>query len=519
LELLEKSCNVCGRCFHGDILAFILNIFDKWYILSGNRHNSCHRLCGTDSMGDTTPNLQDKVQTLRAQAQDLQLKTAKAQEYVDEQQARRLKLLAEREQYVTQNPSAAGLVTPSVEISADVAQEPSGCLFAGKSNAAKTPATPATNNIAAHPKLVNLNAQVADCDNLLAVWKKRVEEYRQMADKLTADADTLEKCEQTKEQTAPATNPSATTYTAVLRRTDIQSPPVNETLDQPFTTDAIHIRRSHQVISGNTIRDTILDLPYGQAQKLAELAHRDAIQLIPADQFAAGELEVLTISGNSIYSAGKLQGIFGSDGIFRNLTITNNTLATDSDHKITLNGLVGTANHIENNRDANGKLVTVQLNPIRLGGNLATGNVWILSVATKDAEQYGYSPLNVGSDGNAHLQDNRTVAQNRDRANGDVNLTHFPVSEFKQQLRSMTVAQLLTYSPSVDKAVNAWLLRVGELLPGSANLLARAEQARAAYTMQRDVPILDLMPHSPDLQNFFIQALAKWMAEVPVGQA
>jgi hypothetical protein len=49
--------------------------------------------------------------------------------------------------------------------------------------------------------------------------------------------------------------------------------------------------------------------------------------------------------------------------------------------------------------------------------------------------------------------------------------------------------------------------------------LARAEQARAAYTMQRDVPILGLMPHSPDLQNFFIQALAKWMAEVPVGQA
>jgi hypothetical protein len=60
---------------------------------------------------------------------------------------------------------------------------------------------------------------------------------------------------------------------------------------------------------------------------------------------------------------------------------------------------------------------------------------------------------------------------------------------------------------------------MGELLPGSANLLARAEQARAAYTMQRDVPILGLMPHSPDLQNFFIQALAKWMAEVPVGQA
>jgi len=471
-------------------------------------------------MGDTTSDVQGKAQTLRAQVQELQLKAAKAQEYVDQQQARRTKLLAERDQYVKQNPSAASLVTPSVEVSPADAKEPSGCMFAGKSSAAKAPTTAPAANASAHPKLVSLNAQIADCDNLLAVWKKRVEEYSSMASKLTADADALDK----RGQTTPAgqnqqTPPAAGTYSAVLRRTDIAAPPVNVTLDQPFTADAIHIRRNNQTISGNTISDTILDLPYGQAQKLAEQAHRDAIQLIPADQFAGGELENLTISGNRIHSSGKLQGIFGSDGIFRNLTITSNTIDTQSGHKITINGLVGKNNRIQANRDARGNLVAVQLNPIRLGGNLATGNIWILSVVAEDQMQYGYSPLDVGNDGKQHIQDNRSVAQNRDRANGDANLTNFPLSEFKRQLRTMTIGQLLQYSPSVDAAVNAWLPKVGELLPGSANLLARVEQARATYAMQRHVPMAELLAHSPDLQNFFIQALAKWLASTAAGKA
>ena len=75
-------------------------------------------------------------------------------------------------------------------------------------------------------------------------------------------------------------------------------------LDQGFTADAIHVRRSDQKITGNTIRDSILDTEYGKAHDLAQQAHRDAIQLIPADQFAAGELENLTISNNTIESTG-----------------------------------------------------------------------------------------------------------------------------------------------------------------------------------------------------------------------
>ena len=187
-------------------------------------------------------------------------------------------------------------------------------------------------------------------------------------------------------------------------------------------------------------------------------------------------------------------------------------IATTSNHKITLNGLVGAVNHIENNRDASGQLLAVQLNPIRLGGNLATGNVWILSVSAADAQQYGYHPIITGADGVQHIHDARSTQQQRDRVNGDVNLTDFPLGEYKQQLRSMTIAELLAQDSTLDAAVNAWLVRIVGVLPGSPNIAARIEQTRAAYLAQREVAISALAAHSADLQNFFIQVLAKWMA-------
>lgn len=481
---------------------------DKWSIFVANR-----RIAVSDEgvvMGDALVNTQDRVQTLRAQAQDLELKASKAREYLEQQQQRRDKLLAERDAYVAQNPSAAALVTPSVAVEPAAAQEPSGCLFAAKPKPKPTTAdTPA--NAAAHPALLRLNAQIADCDNLIGVWQKRLQEYTGMAEKLTKDADELEQREQTP---PPSTStPTSAVPSTVLRRTDIHAPPQHEVLDQAFIADAIHVRRSHQKIIGNTIRDSILDTEYGKTHSLAQQAHRDAIQLIPMDQFAAGELENITISNNTIESAGKLQGIFGSDGVFRNLTIRDNVITTASEHKITLNGLVGTANHIENNRDAHGQLLKVQLNPIRLGGNLATGNVWILSVSEADERQYGYHPIITGADGVEHIHDARSSAQQRDRVHGDVNLTNFPLSEYKQQLRSMTIATLLEQDATLDAAVNAWLVRVAGVLPGSPNVAARIEQIRAAYLAQREVAISALAAHSADLQNFFIQALAKWMAK------
>lgn len=474
-------------------------------------------------MSETVQNLLGKAQALRTQAQDMQLKADKAQEYLSQQQTRRASLLQEREQYIATNPSAAGLVIPSVEVPPAQAKEPSGCLFAGSSGN-KQSATPPPVNAEAHPRLTYLNTQIADCDNLLGVWKGRLAEYQGMATKLKADADTLEQRAKELQQSTPQPQPNQPVYKSTLRRTDIETPPTGETLDEPFTADAIHVRTSNQQISGNTIRDTILDTAYGQTNNLAEMAHRDAIQLIPANQFAAGELEKLFITGNRIQSAGKLQGIFGSDGIFRNLSITFNTINTQSDHKITLNGLVGQYNHIEGNRDQRGDLVTVQLNPIRLGGNLATGNVWILSVVAADEDLYGYGDINIGGDIASganpyrHIQDQRSMVQARDKMNGDVNLSSFPMREYKRQLQTMTLGELISRYVGLETEMALWLKRVGELLPGSANLLARVEQARTAAQMQRHVSILELVQHSPDLHNFCIQALAKWMAR-EAGQA
>lgn len=468
-------------------------------------------------MGDTAENLRNKAQALRTQAQDMQVKAGKAQEYIDQQEATRTNLLAQRNQYIAANPSAVSLVTPSEEVSPAQAKEPSGCMFAG-SSANKRQTSPAPANAAAHPRLITLNQQIADCDNMIGLWKGRLAEYQGMLAKLNADADTLEQKAKAEESALQQPSPESTTYKNVLRRTDIQEPPLGETLDEPFTADAIHVRRSNQQITGNTIRDSILETAYGVAQNFAEMAHRDAIQLIPANQFAGGELENLLITSNRISSTGKLQGIFGSDGIFRNLTITFNTIDTRSEHKITLNGLVGQQNHIEGNRDQRGDLVPVQLNPVRLGGNLATGNVWILSVVAEDQDQYGYGYVNIGGDiasganPYSHIVDGRGVAQNRDRANGDANLVNFPMREYKQLLQSMSLGDLIGKKSSMDGEVDAWLLRVGSLLPGSANLLARVEQARSAYQMQHDVTIIGLAQHSPDLQNFCIQALARWVA-------
>lgn len=467
-------------------------------------------------MSEIATTLYKKAQELRSQAQAMQLKADKAQEYIAGQEASRASLLAERDQYVSVNPSAAALVVPSVELAPEQAKEPSGCLFAGSSSNKKQNEVPPV-NAAAHPKLIRLNEQIAECDNLIGLWKGRLVEYQAMTAKLNADAVTLEQKAQAAE-TASTQSAQQTSYKAVLRRTDIQDAPLGETLDEPFTVDAIHIRRSNQQVVGNTIRDSILETAYGQAQNYADMAHRDAIQLIPTDQFAGGELENLVITSNRISSIGKLQGIFASDGIFRNLTITFNILDTQSDHKITLNGLVGQDNHIEGNRDHRGDLVPVQLNPIRLGGNLATGNVWILSVVAEDQDQYGYGYINIGGDIGSgadpyqHIQDQRGVAQNRDRANGDVNLLDFPMSEYKRLVQTMTLMELVDKNPAMNIEMEAWLQRVNGLLPGSANLLSRTEQAREAYRTQKFTPIIRLAQHSPDLQNFCIQALAKWVA-------
>lgn len=146
-----------------------------------------------------------------------------------------------------------------------------------------------------------------------------------------------------------------------------------------FAEDALRIEESASVIGCN-ITDT----------RATDLAHRDAIQLIPPSQgkrlqFAAAELCNVKIYGNRIVSKGKLQCIFMSDGIARNLRIIGNTLSTHGQHYISLAGMID--GWIEGNIKPDGSYAPILLDPVRLAGEQ---NVYILSFKDKN---YAYPPL------------------------------------------------------------------------------------------------------------------------------
>ncbi len=132
-------------------------------------------------------------------------------------------------------------------------------------------------------------------------------------------------------------------------------------------------------------------------------AHRDAIQLIPppihrfedgvyirmADQMAGAILKNTTIEGCEICAPnGPLQGIFASDGMYRDLHIRNNDITTQGSHSIAIAGLLN-GGEISGNilrQTAEGAMPTITLYPARIGGNMADdGVVSILSFAENES--------------------------------------------------------------------------------------------------------------------------------------
>lgn len=153
-----------------------------------------------------------------------------------------------------------------------------------------------------------------------------------------------------------------------------------------FAEDALRIEASASVI-GCTFVDTCA----ASDENVAIAAHRDAIQLIPSHQgkrlqFAGAELCGVKIYGNRISSQGKLQCIFMSDGIARDLRIIGNTLSTQGQHYISLAGMM--EGWIDGNIKPDGSYAPILLDPVRLAGEQ---NVYILSF--KDPN-YRYAPLN-----------------------------------------------------------------------------------------------------------------------------
>lgn len=188
-----------------------------------------------------------------------------------------------------------------------------------------------------------------------------------------------------------------------------------------FKKDAVRATEHYEFIEDYDIRDISGNMS----------PHRDGIQLIPPHhnvnaQFAASELRGVTIRNNKIFSDGKLQGIFASDGLFVDLRILDNTISTLSEHKITINGML--SGHIEGNTkgsvDEYGDLisnvypVSVVLNPLRIGGNSdGSHNVWVLSFTDREYETI------TGQD----VIDNRTI----NKEDGDIYLYDFDLEGFR----------------------------------------------------------------------------------------
>ena len=194
---------------------------------------------------------------------------------------------------------------------------------------------------------------------------------------------------------------------------------MSKIIDGKFT-DAIRVTKHGEIVENYQVIDMNND----------ESPHRDAIQIIPSyetgfnTQFAAAMIEDVIIRNNVIKSNGKLQGIFCSDGLIKNISITGNVIDTNSYHKITLNGLL--SGHITRNKNSDGELVQVIANPLRIGGNSdGLYNVWVVGFSD---EKYEYKPIT-----GQPITDNRKLIKD----NGDVYLTNFDLEGFINECRQI----------------------------------------------------------------------------------
>lgn len=167
-----------------------------------------------------------------------------------------------------------------------------------------------------------------------------------------------------------------------------------------FIRDVLHVRDSC-VLGGFIIDDSILgssyrtkfdalvakhNLKHGvNIPNMDGLAHRDAVQLIPAKNwYAGGCISDVTLVDIKISSRGQLQPIFCSDGCSEMLHIKDNIIDTKSQHKITISGML--SGSVSGNVDGNGDTINAVLYPLRLGGG--TLNINVISFDTKSSKQY-----------------------------------------------------------------------------------------------------------------------------------
>lgn len=274
-----------------------------------------------------------------------------------------------------------------------------------------------------------------------------------------------------------------------------------------FSGDAVNVTANATTVRGVNIVDSNTN----------SKAHSDGIQLIAGGgwQFAGTPLlEGVTIASNTITSGVALQPIFSSDGLFRNLTITGNSLQTKGEHFITINGLLsGRIEIVGNSR--------VQLYPWRLGGNPGTCALWVLSFAQEKGREhfvYGEISGNVpwgkpASNGKPHLeQRNRIPIDEKQRPQG-IGLENFPYWAFLDRLMSSatTLRSLFATDPMLEGRINQWLNYLATAKDGSGNALftsGTAEQTRNAYNdlLSKNLPVTKVQGGT--LQGFLVQTVA-----------
>lgn len=179
-----------------------------------------------------------------------------------------------------------------------------------------------------------------------------------------------------------------------------------------------------------------------------KVAHRDAIQLIPltvdgVDPYGGAHLKDVAIRDCTITSNNQLQGIFASDGVFENISIINNTIDTQSYHKITLCGLLN--GKINGNIDVNGDPVQVKVLPLRLGGG---ANYYVLSF--KQGGPYEYGKIHGISD----EQDLRRTPT------GKHDLYDFDMVSFYERYASSTINRNYRAGHVIDEMLSAGECRI-----------------------------------------------------------
>ncbi len=172
--------------------------------------------------------------------------------------------------------------------------------------------------------------------------------------------------------------------------------------DQGFVSDFNNL--VDQISNHQDVRDLINNKNSFQIKKFAEMAHRDGIQLIPINshaRFAGAVLDHVTIQNNIIYSKGALQGIFCSDGAFRNLHINNNAVEVNGAYTISISGML--SGSISNNTDLSLQPLAkekITLYPLRMGGG---ANILVIGfdnagVSRSDPDYYEYEAISGVSD-------------------------------------------------------------------------------------------------------------------------